>query len=187
MLFWTSRSRLLDKPPLDEVNKDIKAYGQAWRDWYTGLMPDWRAAGTPDRWPLLRNVPPGETWADVRKGERNGVLLLLLTLWWWKGASEPDSVARDEYESALEDVVWLMSHLARELDVVAESNPASPPLPESTIPSLPKSTSAVAVVSKDPTPEPVEPARPRTRKRTAEESLVNDRPRRKQRRGRCKV
>ncbi|KLO06573.1 hypothetical protein SCHPADRAFT_789521, partial [Schizopora paradoxa] len=83
VLFWTSRNRLLDKPPLDEVRKDLKKYGDAWRAWYTGLMPSWRHGGDPCRWPLLRVVPPGEPWVEVRKGERNGILLLILTLMWW--------------------------------------------------------------------------------------------------------
>ncbi|KLO06048.1 hypothetical protein SCHPADRAFT_895783 [Schizopora paradoxa] len=112
VLFWTSRNRLLDKPPLDEIRRDLTKYGEAWRSWYAGLMPAWRVAGNQSRWPLLQQVPSDERWVDVRKGERNGILLLLLTLMWWKDASEPGSEARDEYESALDDVAWLMPLLA---------------------------------------------------------------------------
>ncbi|KLO04938.1 hypothetical protein SCHPADRAFT_791541, partial [Schizopora paradoxa] len=84
ILFWTARQRILAKPPIGEVKKDLTGFGDAWRAWYTGLMPEWRtSSSSPGRWPLLRNPPPGEPWSEVRKGERNGVLLLILSLSWW--------------------------------------------------------------------------------------------------------
>ncbi len=86
-----------------------------WREWYTNLMPDWRAEGLPakKKWPLRRHVPDGEEWLGIRKGERNGAFLLLLSLSWWKGRTTDGSDERDEYASALEDLTWLLSLLAK--------------------------------------------------------------------------
>lgn len=138
-------------------------------------MPPWRADGVPKRWPLLRNAPPNETWDEVRKGERNGVLLLLLTLSWWKAASDLGSEERDEYESALEDVAWLMPLLAREMQSV-DGSPGTGPSDDDPLP----------VPSQDATDTPISGlsvgAEPRlTRKRAADEAVVEERPHRQRR------
>ncbi|KLO04827.1 hypothetical protein SCHPADRAFT_795914, partial [Schizopora paradoxa] len=64
---------------------DVKVFGEAWRLWYTGLMPVWRLDGVDEvaRWPLKRGVPPGEEWAGLVKGGRDGMSLLLVSLSWW--------------------------------------------------------------------------------------------------------
>lgn len=54
-------------------------------------MPDWHIQDIDEGWPLSRNVPDGEMWADVCKGDINGVSLLLVALAWWKDATEEGS------------------------------------------------------------------------------------------------
>lgn len=123
---WERRQRRLTGPwpipdPLD--------FGHRWRTWVTSLMPDWRKRN-PKEWPLPREVPLGERWESIRKGGRDGILLLLMSLSWWKNATHEGSVARDEYESALEELAWLLQQL------IAVS-PSSPPIvPASPPPSL---------------------------------------------------
>lgn len=84
-----------------------------WHDWYRGLMPGWRYADITGntKWPLKRVVPDGEDWSEVRKGERNGILVIIMTLWWWKAVSENRPDIRAKYISAREDFAWLLTRL----------------------------------------------------------------------------
>ena len=93
-------------------NVDIEDFMHDWRAWYTGLMPSWRSTGLgTTKWPLHRHVPEREDWSQVRKGERNGVFLFVVCLYWWKTLTSKGSNERDQYESALEDVLWLFPFL----------------------------------------------------------------------------
>lgn len=76
-------------------------------------MPEWRYAGIEGevKWPLNRSVPPGETWFEVRKPERNGIMVIIMTLYWWKVVSDGDSNTRGGYLSARKDFAWLLTHL----------------------------------------------------------------------------
>lgn len=76
-------------------------------------MPEWRYAEIKGKtkWPLSRVAPPGEQWTDVRKPERNGIVVLIMTLYWWKVVSNGDETATGEYISAREDFAWLMTRL----------------------------------------------------------------------------
>lgn len=106
---WERRQRRLTAPAfiLDPID-----FGERWRKWITSMMPGWRTRKSTE-WPLPREDRPDERWDAIRKGGRDGVLLLVLSLSWWKHATTPGTKARDEYESAVEELAWLLQQLVR--------------------------------------------------------------------------
>lgn len=187
---WERRQRRLTAPAfiLDPID-----FGERWRKWITSMMPGWRTRKSTE-WPLPREDRPDERWDAIRKGGRDGVLLLVLSLSWWKHATTPGTKARDEYESAVEELAWLLQQLVRvppsALPVTSSASRTSsvqpdfvPPQssdgpPSSELPLAPVQPSAAGRKPKDPVnaspPSPrltrskvSVPTGPVTRKRTA--------------------
>lgn len=62
---------------------------------------------------MAREVPQGEQWADVKKGGKHGFALLLIGLCWWrtKAGEAGSGQEREELDSAVEDVRWVLEQI----------------------------------------------------------------------------
>lgn len=86
---------------------DLIAFSAAFRAWWRANMPSWRL--TELGWPLSRSPPAGETWDCVKKPGVQGSFLFVVALFWWRTAiSDASQSMKNEYESALEDVAWVL-------------------------------------------------------------------------------
>ncbi|KAI0061780.1 hypothetical protein BV25DRAFT_1804975, partial [Artomyces pyxidatus] len=103
---WISRGRDFAKPP--DVGKPTE-FAAIWRKWWTKLQPDWRGV----TWPLDRTgAGPSEDWAELLKSGRSGFEVIVITLSWWLKVVSTDKQRR-EWESAVEDVAWVLEHMVK--------------------------------------------------------------------------
>lgn len=91
------------------------AFPENWRVWWKALQPGWRTEN--DMWPMSRTAPVDEDWSSLAKGGKNGFAMILFGLVWWACVADEckDAAMKDELESAVEDVKWVMEEIVRGL------------------------------------------------------------------------
>lgn len=138
---WINGGRSLTKSPAIDAK-----FTKGFVAWYRSLQPAWRQAS--DEWPMSREVPVEERWEDIAKGGKTGFFVLLVGLCWWRAkAGEVGSgEKREQFDSVLEDVRWVLGQIGCRLDsgVISvpseESVGAKRPAEESETPSPRKRT-----------------------------------------------
>lgn len=130
--WWVSRGRDFSKPPDASRLGKPSEFGALWRGWWIKMQPSWR--GT--EWPLSRaGLSLSESWPETLKGGRNGMEAVLITLSWWCSVVKSESQRR-EWDSAVEDVSWVLEQMVRYMKTSpaagekrpAESEPADAPV-----------------------------------------------------------
>lgn len=92
---------------------DVDVFGASWRVWWTGLQPEWRRKSRRggNTWPLKRTpFPAHEEWLELRYRGQDGLGLVLLSLGWWATCVQ-SSKDRKGWNSAVDDVLWVLQHL----------------------------------------------------------------------------
>ena len=83
-------------------------YITMWCQWWSSLQPNWRLEGV--TWPLSRNIPRGGQVSTFAFSGPNGFFLIILSLSWWGKMAADGLVDSDEFETAVDDVLFL-SHV----------------------------------------------------------------------------
>lgn len=92
-----------------------------WRQWWLSLQPDWRLEGV--SWPPSREIPEGGHMSTVACSGPNGFFLVLLSLSWW-GKLVADGLADStEFEMAIDDVFFVLSHVVSGMSSVPAKRP----------------------------------------------------------------
>lgn len=77
------------------------------------MQPDWRVQD--DAWPPSRDAPPEHHWTKIAHSGPNGLFLLVLSLGWWGKLIADGSGDLTEFETALADVLWVLSDIVGSL------------------------------------------------------------------------
>jgi hypothetical protein len=93
----------------------------AWRRWWSSLQPDWRFEGV--SWPPSRDIPRGGQISMFAYSGPNGFFLIILSLSWWGKMVEDGLVDSDEFEMAVDDVHWVLSHVIGGLSCIPAKRP----------------------------------------------------------------
>jgi len=92
--------------------KDIGQYKLSWQSWWQVLQPEWRKLQGSAT--LVDASLEGEQWEALRRGGPNGVFMVVLALAWW-AAALGDMSDDEELRDAIDDVAWVMKHMAGSL------------------------------------------------------------------------
>lgn len=78
-------------------------------------------------WPMSHEVPDDEQWVDLNKGGKHGFALLLIGLCWWrvKAGEVGSGEKRDELDSAVEDVRWVLEQIDKGMESGTVLGPGS--------------------------------------------------------------
>ncbi|PPQ96657.1 hypothetical protein CVT26_010321 [Gymnopilus dilepis] len=102
--WWMKNNRKLNRfPPIVKASDFILS----WRQWWMAMQPDWRSRDP--SWPPSRDAPEGSHWPKFTHSGPNGMFLLILSLGWWGRLVANGSGDVLEYETALDDVLWVLS------------------------------------------------------------------------------
>ena len=95
-------------------------YGNRFMGWWKNLQPSWCKNNSDACFPLLCDVPNGETWQSLTKGGTAGIYVIVVSLSRWVKAQ---SVECDVNAwSVVDDLSWVIQQMKRDLP------PPSPPL-----------------------------------------------------------
>ncbi|KAI0055050.1 hypothetical protein BV25DRAFT_1843233 [Artomyces pyxidatus] len=120
--YWIKRGR-----PFQHINIDLPTIGRDFWAWIHGLVPASQVA--PDG-RLVRTA--GGNWDELVRPGINGCLSIVALLAWWgselAGMTEYPRSARDAYEGALEDIIWVLELIgAPAFSVRGTKRPAASP------------------------------------------------------------
>ncbi len=85
---------------------DPTAFAEQWWNWWRACNPSWRVTGNSNT--LLRECNgtlDGATATGV-----NGLLSVLATLWWWRAKTPDSNTAINDWDDAMDDVLWVLEH-----------------------------------------------------------------------------
>lgn len=132
---WTRKPFPISSPP---NALDVHTFGEVLRAWWSSIMPKWRQPVGRD-WPLLREVPEGEKWSEVRKVGTGGIFVVLVGLLWWRLRCGGSLAEKHAYESLLEDVAWALRDIVKDMPTFASRERPECALEHESAPSLRKS------------------------------------------------
>ena len=115
-----------DKPP--DIHDRLDEFGAEMRHWLITIMPDWRG----NEWPMVRTKPKDiedMTWAVLRRGGRNGIMLYVIALSWWLTQAQDGSSER-QAEAVVEDLAWAVGETVVELGLPANVQDILPKVPQ---------------------------------------------------------
>lgn len=105
---------------MPDVTQYVEKYGQSWWEWYIHLQPEWRIQKEGDSIQLVGEPPEdydSSDWADIKKGGPNGIFSLILSLGWWgSGASDQSAAQIQDWNTAFNDLAWVLEFLITEAD-----------------------------------------------------------------------
>jgi hypothetical protein len=88
-------------------------YGDRFIAWWKNLQPSWRTDTSDACFRLFRDVPTGETWQELRKGGKTGIILVIMGLSWWVKAQHMEHDA--SVWSVVDDLRWVIQQMDRDL------------------------------------------------------------------------
>ncbi|TFY76093.1 hypothetical protein EWM64_g7919 [Hericium alpestre] len=113
--YWMQRHR---KFHVVSALEDISVFADLWRKWWTNAQPDWRKDDKV-AWPLKHIGMQTETWKNLAKGGKNGIVMVLIALVWWSKSVSAEAEKR-ELESAVEDVRFVLEEIEHVLGTTTD-------------------------------------------------------------------
>ncbi|KAJ7721060.1 hypothetical protein DFH07DRAFT_760629 [Mycena maculata] len=89
----------------------LPTFSKEWKAWWCAINPSWRRRNGE----LVREGTG--PWKVLRHPGPNGLLNILVCLKWWHGELETDG-PNEEWNGAVEDVVWALEGIVRYIDLV---------------------------------------------------------------------
>ncbi|KAF8345715.1 hypothetical protein F5887DRAFT_1074141 [Amanita rubescens] len=106
LAWWMKNNRRLNRFP-----KIIKPadFIVSWRQWWLLLQPAWRKSNA--AWPPSQDIPEDGHLSTVTQSGPNGFFLVILSLAWWGKLAADGLADLTEFETAMNDVLWVLSHI----------------------------------------------------------------------------
>jgi hypothetical protein len=111
---WIRSKKKEDVPSFKPVE-----YGNRFIAWWKNLQPSWRKDSSAASFRLFRDVPTGETWQELRKGGKTGILLIVMGLSWWVKAQHTEHDAN--VWSVVDDLRWVIQQMDRDFLSLSQS------------------------------------------------------------------
>jgi hypothetical protein len=108
---WNQNRRPL-APNRQPSIKDPQAFINAFWKWWDAINPSWRV-----REDGRLRIGGSGCWSSLCKPGQNGFLSVLQVLKWWRELLDTASLSVQEWEAALEDVVWVLHEVLRSLSL----------------------------------------------------------------------
>jgi hypothetical protein len=102
---WMKNNRKLNHFPKIVKPTD---YIVSWRWWWCLLQPEWRKSTA--AWPPSRDIPEDGYLTTMAQSGPNGFFLIVLSLSWWGKLVVNGSADLTEFETAVDDILWVLSH-----------------------------------------------------------------------------
>ncbi|KAJ7682146.1 hypothetical protein DFH06DRAFT_977847 [Mycena polygramma] len=101
---------------------DVAGYGRRWWTWWDSLQPEWRKRGADGKWEICAEYQKDWTWDALSFPGQNGCISVAASLYFWAssrnalgGGEEWTGEAREQWDRAVQDVVWTLEGLEQTL------------------------------------------------------------------------
>lgn len=86
---------------------DVQQFHKKWLAWWRSCQPKWRST---EVWPYSRDDAGGRDWARLNVTGPSGLFSVVVSTSWWAASVNSESHRR-EFNSAVEDLRWVVENL----------------------------------------------------------------------------
>lgn len=111
--WWAKNNKTSSRRPPAEILGEVDKFATSWWTWWSALNPEWRERDVATGRIIVGGGADDGDWTGFDRPGQCGLFSVLYSLFWWYS-----SVATEDqhtlWQSALEDVSWVVNELLNE-------------------------------------------------------------------------